>query len=67
MAEEIPPGEEMAEEVLLQLKEISITVTKDRVVISIRGATGDLSHKEWRVVKSFIDTIIAEMRTRPAR
>jgi hypothetical protein len=67
VAEEVPPEERMAEEVLLQLREITVTVTKDRVIISIRGATGDLSHKEWRIVKSFVDTIISEMRTRPAR
>jgi hypothetical protein len=67
VAEEVPPEERMAEQVLLQLREITITVTRDRVIISIRGASGDLSHKEWRVVKTFIDAIIAEMRARPAR
>jgi len=56
-------AEQMAEEVKLVLKEIQITVTKDRVVFSIRGATGDLTHKEWRIVKSFVDNIISELRT----
>jgi len=55
-------AEQMVGEVRLVLKEIQITVTKDRVVLSIRGTTGDLTHKEWRVVKTFIDNIIAELR-----
>jgi hypothetical protein len=67
VAEEVPPEERMAEEVLLQLREITVTVTRERVIISIRGSTGDLSHKEWRIVKSFVDTIISEMRARTAR
>jgi len=55
-------SEVMAEEVRLALKEITITVTKNRVVFSIRGTVGDLSHKEWRIVKTFVDNIIAEIR-----
>jgi hypothetical protein len=55
-------AEQMAEEVRLVLKEIQITVTKDRVILSIRGATGDLTHKEWRIVKTFVDNIISEIR-----
>jgi hypothetical protein len=55
-------AEQMAEEVRLVLKEITITVTKDRVILSIRGATGDLTHKEWRIVKAFVDNIISELR-----
>jgi hypothetical protein len=61
-AEVAEVSETMAEEVRLVLKEIQITVTKDRVILSIRGATGDLTHKEWRIVKAFVDNIIAEMR-----
>jgi len=60
--EETETAEQMAEEVRLVLKEIQITVTKDRVVFSIRGATGDLTHKEWRIVKTFVDNIISEIR-----
>jgi hypothetical protein len=61
-AAEAEVSETMAEEVRLVLKEIAITVTKDRVVFSIRGATGDLTHKEWRIVKTFVDNIISEIR-----
>jgi hypothetical protein len=61
-AGEAEVSETMAEEVRLVLKEIQITVTKDRVVLSIRGAAGDLTHKEWRIVKTFVDNIISEIR-----
>ncbi len=68
MAEEaVPPEEQIAEKVQLVLKEFSVTVTRDKVLISVRGATGDLTLKEWRVLKSFVDTIISEMRARPTR
>ena len=60
--EETEAAEQMAEEIRLVLKEIQITVTKDRVVFTIRGATGDLTHKEWRIVKTFVDNIISEIR-----
>ena len=63
------PGEEraehMAEKVLLQLKEVKITVTKDSVIIELTKSPGELTHKEWRIVKTFVDTIISEMRARP--
>jgi hypothetical protein len=61
-AEAAEVSETMAEEVKLVLKEILIAVTKDKVILSIRGATGDLTHKEWRIVKAFVDNIIAEIR-----
>jgi len=64
---EIPPEETMTEKVALTLKEIQIIVTKEKVILSIRGTTGDLSHKEWRVVKSFVDTIISELRAATRR
>jgi len=62
---EAPPtetGEQMAEQVELILKEIAFTVSKDKVTISIRGTTGDLTYKEWRVVRTFVDNIFSEMR-----
>jgi hypothetical protein len=58
-------AEAMAEKVLLQLKEVKITVTKDSVIIELLRSPGELTHKEWRVVKTFVDTIISEMRARP--
>jgi hypothetical protein len=58
-------AEAMAEKVLLQLKEVKITVTKDSVIIELTRSPGELTHKEWRVVKTFVDTIISEMRARP--
>jgi len=68
MAEaQIPPEEQIAQEISLTLKEIGIKVTPEKVVITVRGTSGDLSHKEWRVVKSFVDTIISEMRAAARR
>jgi len=68
MAVAPPPEEEraeqMAEKVLLQLKEVKITVTKDAVIIELLRSPGELTHKEWRIVKTFVDTIISEMRAR---
>jgi len=66
-AEEVHPSEQMAEKVALILKEIQVTVTPDKVILNIRGTTGDLTHKEWRVVKSFVDNIISEMRAAARR
>jgi len=66
-AEEVPPAEQKAEKVALILKEIQVTVTPDKVIFNIRGTTGDLSHKEWRVVKTFVDSIISEMRAAARR
>jgi len=68
VAEEVvPPEEQIAEKVQLVLKEFSVTVTRDRVIVTVRGASGDLTLKEWRVLKTFVDTIISEMRARPIR
>jgi hypothetical protein len=69
MAAVTPPPEERAEQmretVLLQLGEVKITVTKDSVIIELTRTPGALTHKEWRVVKTFVDTIISEMKARP--
>ena len=69
MAAVTPPPEEKAEQmretVLLQLGEVKVTVTKDSVIIELTRTPGVLTHKEWRVVKTFVDTIISEMRARP--
>jgi hypothetical protein len=69
MAAAAPPPEEkaeaMREQVLLQLGEVKITVTKDSVVIELTRTPGVLTHKEWRIVKTFVDTIISELRARP--
>jgi hypothetical protein len=66
MAAVPPAGEEkaeqMAEKILLQLKELKFTVTKDSVVIEVTRSPAELTYKEWRVVKAFIDNIFAEMR-----
>jgi hypothetical protein len=58
-------AETMAERVLLQLKELKFTVTKDSVIIEVTRSPAELTYKEWRIVKTFVDNIIAEMRTRP--
>jgi hypothetical protein len=58
-------AEAMAEKVLLQLKELKFTVSKDSVIIEVTRSPAELTYKEWRVVKTFIDNIIAEMRVRP--
>jgi hypothetical protein len=55
-------AEQMAEKILLQLKELRFTVTKDSVVIEVTRTPAELTYKEWRVVKTFIDNIFAEMR-----
>jgi hypothetical protein len=55
-------AEQMAEKILLQLKELRFTVTKDSVVIEVTRSPAELTYKEWRVVKTFIDNIFAEMR-----
>jgi hypothetical protein len=59
---EVPPEEQLAEKILLQLKEFQVTVTPTSVMICVRGACGDLTYREWRVTKSFVDTIISEFR-----
>ena len=66
MAAVLPVGEEkaeqIAEKILLQLKELKFTVTKDSVIIEVTRTPAELSYKEWRVVKTFIDNIFSEMR-----
>lgn len=57
-------AEQMRETVLLQLGEVKVTVTKDAVIIELTRAPGVLTHKEWRIVRTFVDTIISEMRAR---
>jgi hypothetical protein len=60
-------AEQMTEKVMLILKELKFTVTKDSVIIEATRSPADLTLKEWRVVKTFVDAIISEMRARPAR
>jgi hypothetical protein len=71
MAAAPPPAEEkaetMAERVQLILKEIRFTVSRDSVVIEVTRSPTELTLKEWRVVKTFVDAIISEMRARPVR
>jgi len=66
-----PAGEEraeqMTEKVVLILKELKFTVTKDSVVIEVTRSPAELTLKEWRVVKTFVDAIISEMRARLIR
>jgi len=56
-------AEQMADKVLLQLKEFKFTVTKDSVIVELSRSPGELTYKEWRVAKTFIDNIFSEMRT----
>ena len=62
------PGEEkaetMTEKIQLILKELKFTVTKDGVIIETTKTPAELTYKEWRVVKTFIDNIFNEMRAR---
>ena len=72
MAAAPPPSpeekaEQMTEKVMLVLKELKFTVTKDSVIIEAARSPAELTLKEWRVVKTFVDTIISEMRARPTR
>jgi len=66
-----PPAEEkaetMTERVQLILKELRFTVTKDSVIIEVTRSPAELTLKEWRVVKTFVDAIISEMRARLIR
>jgi len=57
-------AEQIAEKIVLQLKELKFTVTKDTVVIEAIRTPAELTYKEWRVVKTFIDNIFSEMRAR---
>jgi len=52
---------------MLILKELKFTVTKDGVIIEVARSPAELTLKEWRVVKTFVDAIISEMRARPGR
>jgi len=62
----VPAAEEAEGEIkqfILILDEAKITITSDGVVIESRGAkVADLTWREWRVFKSFVDNIYAEMR-----
>ena len=60
-------AEQMTEKVMLVLKELRFIVTKDSVIIEAARSPAELTLKEWRVVKTFVDTIISEMRARPTR
>jgi hypothetical protein len=55
-------AEQMAEQVKLVLKEFEITITRDSIVINLKRTPGELTIKEWRIVKTFVDNIISEMR-----
>jgi hypothetical protein len=57
-------AETIAEKVQLVLKELKFTVTKDSVIIETTRTPAELTYKEWRVVKTFIDNIFSEMRAR---
>ena len=57
-------AEQIAEKIVLQLKELKFTVTKDTVVIESLRTPAELTYKEWRVVNTFIDNIFSEMRAR---
>ncbi len=72
MAFAAPPSEEekaeqMAEEIKLVLKEFEITITKDSIIINLRRTPSELTLKEWRIVKTFVDNIISEMRAAARR
>jgi hypothetical protein len=60
-------AETMAERVQLILKELRFTVTKDSVIIEVTRSPAELTLKEWRVVKTFVDAIISEMRAAARR
>ncbi len=55
-------AEQIAEQVILILREFKITVTKDSVIFELSRTPGELTHREWRVVKSFVDNLIAELK-----
>ncbi|MCC5989929.1 MAG: hypothetical protein LM558_00265 [Thermosphaera sp.] len=63
-AQEEEKAEQIAEKIVLQLKELKFIVTKDTVVIESLRTPAELTYKEWRVVKTFIDNIFSEMRAR---
>jgi len=57
-------AEQMTERVLLQLKEFKVTITKDAVLFDLTRSPAELTYKEWRVLKTFVDTLFTEMRGR---
>ena len=57
-------AETMTEKVQLIMKELKFTVTKDSVIIETTRTPAELTYKEWRVVKTFVDNIFSEMRAR---
>ena len=57
-------AETMTEKIQLILKELKFTVTRDSVIIETTRSPAELTYKEWRVVKTFIDNIFSEMRAR---
>ncbi|MEM3988555.1 MAG: hypothetical protein QXZ22_08190 [Sulfolobales archaeon] len=66
-----PPAEEVEGKVkqfILTLDEIKVTIAEDGIVIEAGGRkVADLSWREWRVFKSFIDNIYAEVRAARGR
>jgi hypothetical protein len=61
-----PPekAEQMTEKVLLQLKEFKVIITKDAVLFDLARSPAELTYKEWRVLKTFVDMLFSEMRGR---
>lgn len=61
-----PPAETEEGEIkqfILMLDEVKVTISKNGVVIESGGKkVADLTWREWRVFKSFVDNIYAEMR-----
>lgn len=66
-----PPAEAEEGEVkqfVLILDEVKVTITKEGVVIEAGGRkVADLSWREWRVFKSFVDNIYSEIRAMRGR
>ncbi|MEM4952225.1 MAG: hypothetical protein QXV81_08195 [Ignisphaera sp.] len=66
-----PPTEEGEGEVkqfILILDEIKITTTKDGIIIEAGGRkVADLSWREWRVFKTFVDNVYSEIRAARGR
>ncbi|MEM3982555.1 MAG: hypothetical protein QXM71_07555 [Thermofilum sp.] len=65
-----PPEAEEGEvkQFVLILDEIKVTISKDGVIVEVGGRkVADLSWREWRVFKSFVDNIYAEVRSTRGR
>jgi len=61
-------GEGEIKQFVLVLDEMRVTITRDGVVIEAGGRkVADLSWREWRVFKSFVDNIYAEIRAMRGR